>query len=68
MASSVIQLPVNVNLLPGQASSLVKTVDQIKNFGVDGDYVEMNVYDLNNKFLYQVSPFFNYRIPSTLLS
>ena len=30
---------------------------------MEGDYVEMNVYDLNNSFLYQIYPFQNYRIP-----
>ena len=68
MSSQVIKQSVNTNLLPDQATSLVKSFDQIKNFGIDGDYVEMNVYDLNNNFLLQISPFYNYKIPPTSLS
>jgi hypothetical protein len=68
MSSNIQQLSVNASLLPEQASSLVKTINQIRNFGVEGDYVEMNVYDLNNKFLFQIFPFLNFKIPPTSLS
>lgn len=68
MASNIQQLSVNSNILPEQATSFVKTITQIKSFGVDGDYIEMNIYDLNNKFLFQVSPFLNFKIPPSSLS
>jgi hypothetical protein len=68
MASNIQQLSVNSNILPEQATSFVKTITQIKSFGVEGDYIEMNIYDLNNKFLFQVSPFLNFKIPPTSLS
>ena len=57
MAISVIKTPVNNNILSGSAVSLVNSVDQVRSFGVTGDYVEFNIYDINGRFLYQLSPF-----------
>jgi hypothetical protein len=63
MAISVIKTPVDNNILSGSAVTLVNSVNQVRSFGVTGDYVEFNIYDLNNRFLYQQSPFNGYKIP-----
>ena len=63
MAISVFKTPVDNNILSGSAVTLVNSVNQVRSFGVTGDYVEFNIYDLNNRFLYQQSPFNGYKIP-----
>ena len=63
MAISVFNTPVDNNILSGSAVTLVNSINQVRSFGVTGDYVEFNIYDLNNRFLYQQSPFNGYKIP-----
>ena len=65
MAINVIKLQTSNNILQGSEINLVATTNQTRNFGVEGDYVEMNVYDPLNNFLYQISPFNGYKIPGT---
>jgi hypothetical protein len=63
MATNVTALNNVTNILPGSVSSLVLTNNQTRKYGVAGDYVEMNVYDLNNTFIFQIVPFLNFKIP-----
>jgi len=63
--TTVTRLFIDNNILSGSSAALVGTVNQTRNFGVPGDYVEMNVYNLGNTFLFQVSPFRNYKLPGT---
>ena len=63
--TTVTRLFIDNNILSGSSAALVGTVNQTRNFGVSGDYVEMNVYNLGNTFLFQVSPFRNYKLPGT---
>ena len=63
--TTVTRLFIDNNILSGSSAALVGTVNQTRNFGVPGDYVEMNVYNLGDTFLFQVSPFRNYKLPGT---
>lgn len=68
MATSVIKTSINNNILSGSSADLVNSVNQVRSFGVTGDYVEFNIYDINNRFLYQLSPFNGYKIPGNYAS
>ena len=68
MAINTIKLSTDNNILQGLNSNLVATTNQVRNFGVEGDYVEMNIYDPLDTFLYQVAPFIGYKIPGNFPS
>jgi len=65
--TTVTRLFIDNNILSGSSAALVGTVNQTRNFGVPGDYVEMNVYNLGDTFLFQVSPFRDYKLPGTFV-
>lgn len=68
MANTIVtKLFTNNNILSGSSATLVSSINQIRNFGIPGDYVEMNVYNLDDIFLYQLSPFTNYKLPGTFV-
>ena len=63
MSITVTKLSYSNNILSGSASVLVPSRDMVRNFGADGDFVEMHVSDPAGKHLYSVVPFTNYKVP-----
>lgn len=67
MATTVTRTYVNNNILSNSTSELVNSTNQIRKFGLPGDFVEMNVFDLAGKNLFSVSNFKDYQIPGDSL-
>ena len=63
MISTVTRIYSNNNILTGSAGSLVSSISQVRKFGVDGDFVEMDVFNPAGSLLYVISDFKNYNIP-----
>jgi hypothetical protein len=63
MASTVTKLNSNNNILSNSAGSLVGSINQIRSFGLEGDYIEMNVFNPAGVSLYSISNFKDYSIP-----
>lgn len=63
MISTVTRIYSDNNILTGSAGSLVSSISQVRKFGVDGDFVEMDVFNPAGSLLYIISDFRNYNIP-----
>jgi len=63
MAVTYSKISTNNSILSDSTTNLIATVEQVREFGLEGDYVELNVYDTNNTFIYQNPYFTKYRIP-----
>lgn len=65
MATSVIKISNNNNILSGSSATLVTSRDMVRNFGATEDYVELHITDPAGKNIYSIVPFLNYKVPGT---
>ena len=63
MATSVTRIYNNNSILTGSVNLLVNSVNQVRSFGVQGDFVEMNVSNPAGSLLFSLSNFKNYTFP-----